>query len=148
MRITRERRADHKPRSVLIAWHILKRMHRGVESSVKHRFANLRHEGSTFASMRQELADLVDIARCLEFDDFDLGADGIQASCDLLSLGDRHRAFARADPQSIRSNTYPVQGRATSVKLRCLPGLGNLVDSILSKLLPSRPPSLRPTSGL
>ena len=93
-------------------------MHRCVEPSVKHRLANLRHEGPTFAAMRQELANLVGIARGLELDDFDLGADGIQASCDLLSLGDRHCAFARADPQSIRCHTYSIQGRATSVKLR------------------------------
>ena len=57
-------------------------------------------EGAALAAMRQQLAGLVEIARGFELDDLDLdvGNGRGQAAGNLLGLGQRHRALARADP--------------------------------------------------
>ena len=101
-RIARQRGADHEPRRVLIARHVLERMHRCLEFAGQHRGTDLRDEGAALAAMRQQLAGLIEIARGVELDDLDIeiGHDGGQAARDLFRLCQRHRALAGADPQS------------------------------------------------
>jgi hypothetical protein len=70
-RIARQGRADHEPGRILIARHVLERMHRGVKFSGQHRLAYLRDKSAALAAMRQQLAGLVDITRRLELDDLD-----------------------------------------------------------------------------
>src|SRR6185312_6649292 len=76
-------------------------MHRCMELPGNYRLADLRDEGTALAAMRQQLAGLVDIARCFELDDLDrdAGNGGRQPARDLFRLRQRHCALARADPE-------------------------------------------------
>ena len=71
-RIARQRRADHQPRRVLVAGHVLERMHRGMKFARCDGGADFRDEGAALAAMNQQLAGLVAIARGLELDDLDI----------------------------------------------------------------------------
>ncbi len=98
--IARQRRADHQPRGVFIAGHILERMHRRMQFARPHRVADLGYERAALAAMRQQLAGLVGIACGLELDDLDIGAGRGQAAGNFRGLGKRHDALARSDPDS------------------------------------------------
>jgi hypothetical protein len=75
-------------------------MHGGVKPARYHGGADFGHEGATLAAMDQELAGLVGIACGLELDDLDvqLGCCDRQALRNILGLGERHGALARAYP--------------------------------------------------
>ena len=72
----------------------------GMQLARGHRGADFGDEGAALAAMRQQLAGLVGIADGLELDDLDieLGRRGGQPPRDVLGLGKRHGALARADP--------------------------------------------------
>ncbi len=99
-RIARKRRADHEARRVLVARHVLQRMHRRLQFAGQHGGADLCDKGTALAAMRQQLAGLVGIAGGLEFHDLDgeprRGAHELPR--DLVGLGERHDALARAYP--------------------------------------------------
>jgi len=99
-RIARQRRADHKPRSVFIARHVFQRMHRGLQIARNNRLADFGDERAALAAMRQQLAGLIPIAGGFELDDLDLdiGDDRGQAPGNFLGLRQRHGALARAYP--------------------------------------------------
>src|SRR5438552_13070611 len=90
-------------------------MHRGVEFAGENSLANLAHERAALAAMRQQLAGLVGIAGGFELDDLDgdIRRDQRQPPGDLLGLGERHGALARADPHlshdwpSLYANRFP-----------------------------------------
>ena len=100
--IALERCADHQPRGVLVARHVLERMHRGVQFSRPDGIANFGHKCAALAAVRQQLAGLVQIARGLELDDFDLdtGNGRGETPGNLRGLRQCHGALSRADPQS------------------------------------------------
>jgi hypothetical protein len=75
-------------------------MHRGVQLARNNRLADFGNECAALAAMRQQLADLIGIARGFELDDLDLdiGGNHGQAPGNFLGLRQRHGAFARAYP--------------------------------------------------
>src|SRR4029077_1645161 len=97
-----QRRADHEPRGVLVARHVLERMHGRVQLSRANGIADFGDEGAALAAMLQKLAGLIDVASGLELDDLDvnIGHSRGKLPSNLLGLHQRHGAFARADPQS------------------------------------------------
>ncbi len=75
-------------------------MHRGVQFAGSDRGTDFGDEGAALAAMHQQFAGLVGIADGLEFDDLDIEIRCCrhQPPGNLLGLGKRHGALARADP--------------------------------------------------
>src|SRR4051794_4909694 len=75
-------------------------MHRGVQFARGNGLADFADKGSTLAAMGQQLAGLIAIACGFELDDLDVdpGNSRGEPAGNLLGLGQRHDALARAYP--------------------------------------------------
>ena len=100
-RVARQRRTNHQSRRVLIARHVLERVHRRLQLPGANSLADFDNESSALAPVRQQLAGLVNITSGLELDDLDIGVrhSRYQTAGNLLRLDQGHGALACADPQ-------------------------------------------------